>query len=322
LEAPVDRHSVEWRGYWAAAPTPFTAAGDVDEGSLRRVLRDYVESGVHGVVVNGTTGEWFSQDLGERQSVAAAAVHELSGRIPVVIGCSSTSVRETLQLAKHAASVGADGIMCTPPPYIVPTSAEIVAYYKRVSDVGIPIMVYNWPKGTSVELSGQLVEEVCDVDNVVALKDSTLNLEVLLTNLQRCSSRVRVFMSLISPLGASVINGLGGDGAIDGGALGGRHGVRFFEALWRGDLEAAIGHGRDYRSLMDRLIGPGWTATFGSPQAQLKAAMNLLGEAGGFPRPPLLPLNDRELKQLRGVLAEAGLETVEPGLQRVEALSS
>src|ERR1700749_3761608 len=85
----MDRDSVDWKGYWIAAPTPFTATGALDEDALRAVLRLYRRQGVHGVLANGTTGEWFAQSDIERRRVAEIAVEELGGKIPVVIGCTT-----------------------------------------------------------------------------------------------------------------------------------------------------------------------------------------------------------------------------------------
>src|ERR1700730_10060837 len=143
----MDRDSVGWKGYWIAAPTPFTEMGALDESALRSVLRLYHDQGLHGVLVNGTTGEWFSQTEAERKRVAEIAVEELGGKIPVVVGCTTFTPQNTIELARHALSVRADGVMSTPPPYCAPVPREIVAYFRALSDqVSIPIMVYNWAR--------------------------------------------------------------------------------------------------------------------------------------------------------------------------------
>ena len=100
----------------------------------------------------------------------------------------------------------------------------------------------------------------------------------------------------------------GGDGNIDGGGVGARFAVAFYEAFWRGDFAAATTEADRYVALMSQLIHPDWSGMLASPQAQIKAAMNLLGQPGGHVRPPLLPLDDpRDLDTLRGILASAGL---------------
>jgi 1-pyrroline-4-hydroxy-2-carboxylate deaminase len=305
----MDRNSVEWKGYWVAAPTPFAASGALDEEAWRQVLRLYVVHGVHGLLVNGTTGEWFSQTDAERRRVAEIAVEELPGRIPVVIGCTTFTPAATIRLAQHAKQIGADGVLSTAPPYAAPTSREIVAFFAAISDhVDLPIMVYNWPRGVSVEITAPIALELARIEHVVALKDSTANQAQALTTLEQVRDRLRVFGSFISRVGLGVLRGLGGDGNIDGGGLGAGFAVAFYEAVWRGDFAAASAAADRYVALMSQLIRPDWSGTLASPQAQIKAAMNLLGQPGGQVRPPLLPLdNPRDLDTLRSILTSADL---------------
>lgn len=152
----MDRDSVGWKGYWIAAPTPFTVMGALDERALRSVLRLYCDQGVHGVLINGTTGEWFSQTEAERRRVAEIAVEELQGKIPVVIGCTTFTPSQTIALGLHAREIGADGMLSTPPPYAAPTPREVVAFFSAISNsVDLPIMVYNWAHGSPLKLPGR-----------------------------------------------------------------------------------------------------------------------------------------------------------------------
>jgi dihydrodipicolinate synthase/N-acetylneuraminate lyase len=305
----MDRSSVGWKGYWIAAPTPFTATGALDEPALRATLRLYHRQGVHGVLVNGTTGEWFAQTDAERRRVAEIAVAELGGAIPVVIGCTTFTPSETIALGRHAREIGADGILSTPPPYAAPTPREIVAFFAAISDgVDLPLMVYNWARGVAVEITWETALELSRIDRVVAIKDSTMHTAQALATLEKVGDRVRCFGGFISRLGLSVLRGLGGDGNIDGGGLGATLAVAFYEAFWRGDFAAAEQAAGHYQALMTRLVRPDWSGVFGSPQSQIKACMNLLGQPGGHVRPPLLPIDDpKELDAMRQILDEAGL---------------
>jgi dihydrodipicolinate synthase/N-acetylneuraminate lyase len=305
----MDRDSVNWKGYWIAAPTPFTVTGALDESALRSVLRLYYDQGVHGVLVNGTTGEWFSQTEAERRRVAEIAVEELGGKIPVVIGCTTFTPSQTISLGLHARQIGADGMLSTPPPYAAPTPREIVAFFSAISDsVDLPIMVYNWARGVAVEITWETAIELAKIPRVVAIKDSTVNRVQALTTLEKVGDRVRIFGGFIDRLGLSVLRGLGGDGNIDGGGLGAKFAVAFYEAFWRDDITAAQLAASRYVALMTRLIHPDWSGAFGSPQAQIKACMNMLGQPGGYVRPPLLPIDDpQHLEALRRILDEADL---------------
>jgi 4-hydroxy-tetrahydrodipicolinate synthase len=305
----MDRNSVTWKGYWVAAPTPFTKAGAVDEGAWREVLRLYHRQGVHGVLVNGTTGEWFSQHSTERRRVAEIAVEELRGKMTVVIGCTTYTAAETSEYGKHAKSVGADGMLSTPPPYAAPTAREIINFYKTISDnVDLPIMVYNWARGVVVEIPADVAIELAKIDHVVAIKDSTSNKTQALETLEKVNDKVRIFGGFINRLGLAVLRGLGGDGNIDGGGLAAPFAVEFYEAFWRGDFEAAKQAADRYVGVMSQFMNPDWSGKFGSPQAQIKAGMAALGQPGGYPRPPLLPIEDpKSLATIRNILASAGL---------------
>jgi len=305
----MDRDSVDWKGYWIAAPTPFTEVGTLNERALRSVLRLYYDQGIHGVLVNGTTGEWFSQTETERQRVAEIAVEELGGKIPVVIGCTTFTPSQTIALGLHAREIGADGMLSTPPPYAAPTPREIIAFFSAISDsVDLPIMVYNWARGVGVEITWEKAIELAESRGVVAIKDSTVNRIQAFKTLEKVGDRVRIFGGFIDRLGLSVLRDLGGDGNVDGGGLGAESAVAFYEAFWRNDFMAAQSAASRYVALMTRLIRPDWSGTFGSPQAQIKACMNMLGQSGGHVRPPLLPIDDPgQLEMLRQILDEAGL---------------
>ncbi len=96
------RDDVDWRGYWPACPTPFAEDGSYDAEAHRALLDWYVGEGMHGVFVNGTTGEWFSQSPEERRLVAENAIEAVAGRLTVVVGCTSYTAREAAELGRHA----------------------------------------------------------------------------------------------------------------------------------------------------------------------------------------------------------------------------
>lgn len=306
----MDRSTVSWRGYVPAAPTPFTeGGGSVDEDALVALLEHYLAAGVHGVMLNGTAGEWWTQSDAERRRVAEVAVGAVAGRIPVIIGCSSFTAAAVVELARHASAVGADGVMFTPPPYAHPSQEEILEHYRLVdAEVDLPILAYNWPRGTGVEIEVGTAEAIADLEHVVALKCSTANTDVVLDYVERLSPRVRIFAALISPRGLAILEGLGGDGYIDGGGIGAPFAVPYFESLWAGDLDAAREHGRRWADLTRAWVTPDFGGRFGSPAGQLKAAMRMLGQPGGHVRQPQLPITDPErLAGLESVLRTAGL---------------
>jgi dihydrodipicolinate synthase/N-acetylneuraminate lyase len=306
----VNRDDVAWSGYWAAAPTAFSADGQFDETAFRQVLGLYLSQGVHGLLVNGTTGEWFAQSPQERRQVADVAVQEVAGRVPVVIGCTSYTPAETIGLADHARAIGAAGAASTPPPYAHPTDEEVVAFFRTVSEaVEVPWMVYNWPRGTAVDLQVGTCARLAELDRVVALKDSTGDELKCAEACEAVSGTIRFFGRFIHRRGMALWREFGGDGNIDGGGLGAPFAVPYFEALWRADLTAARLHGARYTRLSAQLAMPDYGGRFASPTAQLKAAMNLLGQPGTHVRPPLLDLDDpATLARLAAALRAGGLD--------------
>lgn len=305
----MDRDTVNWRGYWPAAPTPFKASGELDLDAARAVFRLYRELGVHGVLVNGTTGEWFSQSDAERRHLAELAVEELGGQVPVVVGCTAYTPKDVTALARHAQDIGANGVLATPPPYVHPSDAELLEFYRTVTGaVAMPWMVYNWPRGTAVDMSSEVLDALADLDHVVAIKESSgAELKTMEVG-ERVVDRVRFFARFIHRRGMAFMLEIGGDGNIDGGALGARFAVPFYEAIWTGNLEQARVCSQQYARLASLLVGWDYNARFASPTSQLKAAMNLLGQPGGHVRAPLLDLVDATaLDELTAALTEAGL---------------
>jgi 1-pyrroline-4-hydroxy-2-carboxylate deaminase len=310
----MNRNDVSWKGYWPASITPFTEGGDaVDENEFRLLLRWYLAEGMHGILVNGSTGEWFMQTEEERRRVAEIAVEELKGKVPVVIGCTTFRAVDTIRLAQHARSIGADGVLSTPPPYMRPTPEEIYEFYKTISDnVELPIMVYNWPPGTNVDIDTPLASQLADLDRVVAIKDSTLNQAQFFRTLVEVKDRIRVFGGFMSPIGIACLTTIGGDGFVGGGMMMGHEQPEFFEAVWRGDTARALEICKKSSLLFSLMNNPDFSGKFGG--GQTKAAMRMLGQHGGHTRPPRMPVTDPEkLAAIRHALETAGMLKVAAG---------
>jgi len=308
----MNRDDVDWAGYFPAVVTPFTEQGDLDTDTLHALIEQYAERGMHGVVVNGTCGEWFSQTGAERRAVAETAVAAAAGRLRVLVGCTSNRAEEVQGLAAHAMATGADGVLASPPPYIKLFPYEVEAWYREISDlVRSPLVVYNWPHGTGVDIDSDLADRLADIDSVVAIKDSTPNADQFFETSRRVRDRVRVFGPYMSERGVEVLRTEGGDGFVGGGSLNGRPDPAFWEAYWAGDFAPM----QDYAQRADRLfpklwLPGGWAGIYGSYQAQLKELMRMLGQPAGHVRRPRLPITDpRSLAALRAVLEEEGMLT-------------
>ena len=312
----MDRNDVTWHGYWTAVPTPFNEDGSLALDLLRELLDFYVAEGVHGMLVNGTTGEWFSQSADERRLVAETALDAVAGRVPVVIGCTSYTADEVASFARHAIGAGASGFASTPPPYAKPFDAEIVAFYEDIAAaVDAPMMIYNWPHGTSVDIGTELADRLVGIDTVVAFKDSTPDAEQFYRSSRAVVDRVRVFGPYMTTAGYEQLREHGGDGTIGGGTLFGRADPEFWEAHWRGDEAAALAHAERNERLLEALWLPGgWAGRYGHYASQLKALMAILGQPGGTVRRPRLPVTDEaSLDALREILERESLLPAKAG---------
>ena len=308
----MNRDDVGWRGYLPSFITPFHEDGSLDLGTARALVDFYVGQGMHGIAVNGTVGEWFSQTVDERRAVAEATLDQAAGRFTVLVGCTSYTADQVIALAGHAFAHGADGVLVSPPPYAKLFPNEIVAWYEDIS-AGIdgPLVVYNWPHGSGVDIGTDLADRLADIDRVVSIKDSTPNAEQFFATSRRVRDRVLVFGGYMSMAGVAELEQHGGDGFIGGGSLRGRADPAFWESVWAGDFAAA----RRYAVAADRLfpklwLPGGWAGVHGAYQSELKVIMQMLGQPSGHVRRPRLPITDpAALAEIRAILVEEGLLT-------------
>lgn len=306
----MNRDDVDWAGYFPAVVTPFTESGDLDTDTLHALITLYVDQGMHGVVVNGTCGEWFSQTIAERHAVAETAVAAANGKLRVLVGCTSNQAAQVRDFATHAMSAGADGVLASPPPYIKLFPNEVVAWYEEINElVQAPTVVYNWPHGTGVDIGSDLADRLADIDSIVAIKDSTPNADQFFETSRRVRDRVRVFGPYMSARGVEVLRTEGGDGFVGGGSLNGRRDPEFWENYWSGNFAEMEQYAEAADRLFPKLWLPGgWAGHYGGYQSQLKELMRMLGQPAGHVRRPRLPVTDpAALAAMRDVLIEEGV---------------
>lgn len=303
----MDRHSVDWRGYIPAITTPFTQEGELDLDALERLLQWLLDEGMHGIIVGGTQGEWFSISAAERTKLLAAVGRKLSGKMPLIAGCNAYTTAEVAANARLAAEHGFDGILVTPPPYMVPSERETLGFYREVNAaVSLPICVYNWPPGTNVDMSLELLRSIADLSNVVALKNSTADLRHFVDVFFALKDQLRIFGVPMNELGILLVQHYGADGTMGAGAVLGRELPGYFNAIWENDVPRARSLGERNELLMREWFNTDYTGRFGSAQAIFKAALNELGLPGGYPRRPLLPLEEQGVNAVRQTLMKLG----------------
>ena len=290
-----------------AITTPFDAQGALDIAALRKLLEWLAEEGMHGVIAAGTTGEWFSMNGAEKAQLFEVVGDVLKGVMPIIAGCNAFTAEEVIRNAETAAKHGFDGILVTPPPYVRPCEREVITFYEDIDQrTPLPICVYNWPPGTNVDLSRDTLLHLASLDHVVAIKNSTGNREHFLDVMRSLNGLVRVFGIPMTRDGAQLVLDEQADGTMGAGGVLGRTQPDFYNALWAGDLERGLEAASADARIMSDWFNADYTARFGSAQAVFKAALNLQGLPGGYPRRPILPLSDTDTAAVKTTLEELG----------------
>ena len=154
----MDRNDVDGAGI-GRVPTPFNRDGSFNEEKFRTLLEYYVDIGVHGILVNGSSGEWFAQSHDERVMVARIAAEVVAKRLPVMVGVSDYTPQSAIALGTAAKEAGADGLLASPPPCAKPDPDELVNFYQMISKaVNLPLCVYNIPALVSTVISVDTLE--------------------------------------------------------------------------------------------------------------------------------------------------------------------
>ena len=290
-----------------AITTPFNERGDLDLAALRALLEWLAAEGMHGLVIAGTTGEWFSMSSDEKASLFDTVGEVLKGVMPLIAGCNAFTAKEVISNAATAAQSGFDGVLVTPPPYVRPCEREVVTFYEDVDkQTPLPICIYNWPPGTNIDLRCETLKELAELEHVVAIKNSTADRDHFLDVMRALNGKVRIFGIPMTAAGAELVINAEADGTMGAGAVLGRTQPDFYDALWAGDCQQGLAAAALDERIMSDWFLPDYTARFGSAQAIFKTALNLQGLPGGFPRRPILPLTATEVATVRKTLAELG----------------
>ncbi len=182
-------------GSIVAMVTPMDADGSIDEPGFDRLLEWHIEAGTHAIVIAGTTGESATLSHEEHCELVADAVRRAAGRIPIIAGTGSNNTREALHLTHSAREHGADAALLVTPYYNKPSQEGLYQHYKAIAEeVEIPQILYNVPGRTACDLELETVLRLAELDNIVAIKDATGDVERGRELVQRCAvAEVAVF---------------------------------------------------------------------------------------------------------------------------------
>jgi 4-hydroxy-tetrahydrodipicolinate synthase len=288
----------DFAGCYVVMVTPFDRAGALDEAATRRLVSLLADEGADGVVVAGSTGEWFSLDEAERIRLFEIVADEARGRLHLIAGVIAIRTGEAIRLAAAARSLGYHGGLLLVPPYVLPTRAEVFAFVGAVDAVGLPLMLYNNPSRTGVNLDAALLSELLRFERVVALKESARDLQQVARTIREVGGELAIFSGMENYLMPSLQRGAVGVVAMAPNVLGARA-IGFLHAARRGDWAEVAAT----QAAIDRLYDVMYAGRT-NPYVVLKEGMRLRGRPGGHPRPPLLPMANEEREALRLLLEE------------------
>lgn len=292
----------EFRGVIPALTTPFREDLSLHAVGFERLVERVIGDGVNGVLVNGCTGESWSLTAAEREVVFRTAVTVAARRVPVVAGCSAITAAETIGKIRQAERAGCDFVMVSPPWYVLPGPAEIGAFYDEVLQATeIPVLLYNIPRRTGVQLPVDLVDRLADNPKVAGIKESSKDWGILSTMIRRTRDRISVFAGYASFFGLAALTE-GAVGYMDSATpVFGGISPSFYRAACSSELETARALQSRMASMLDKFF------RLGTFPASVKAALDLVGRPGGPTRPPIRPLDRDERETLRRAMGAAGL---------------
>ena len=287
------------QGSLPALVTPFTD-GALDLATLKKLVEWHIAEGSNGLVPVGTTGESPTLTHAEHETVVAEVVKAAAGRIPVVAGAGSNNTTESIRLAKHAESVGADAVLVVTPYYNKPTQDGLKRHYTAIADaVSIPVIIYDIPGRSIIAMTNETMAELAAHPNITGVKDATADL-----------ARPTHLLNRIGP-GFSQLSGEDGT-ALAYRAAGG-HGCISVTAniapRLLAEMHAAWDQGNIARAMeINAQLMPVHEAMFceASP-GPVKYAAGLLGLSSDSLRLPLCEIADTSKDQVRSALRHAGL---------------
>jgi 4-hydroxy-tetrahydrodipicolinate synthase len=286
---------MKFEGIYTPAITPLTANGEIDKQAFAEVLEYLIESKVHGIIIGGSTGEYYAHTPQERLALAVHAKEVIGNRTALIIGTGAIRTEDSVEYAKGARAIKADAILVGSPPYALPTEQENATHALTVDRAAdLPIMLYNYPGRMSVSMGTEYFERVSESKNVVAIKESS-------GEMAQVHNLSRNFPNIALSCGWD-------DQALEFFAWGARSWVcagsnfipREHVALYEACvIEKDFDKGRKVMSammpLMDFLEG-------GKFVQSIKAGCELNGLRTGSVRSPLQPLYENEKQDLKAII--------------------
>ncbi len=289
-----------FQGAMVAIVTPFKD-GEVDEASLRQLIEFQIANGTDGIVPCGTTGESATLTFKEHERVIEITVEQVNKRVPVIAGTGSNNTEEAISLTRHARKAGADGVLMIAPYYNKPTQEGLFRHFETVAQkVDIPIILYNIPGRTAVNIEPATIARLARVDNIVGVKEASGSMKQITDIVALCDERF-VMLSGEDYLTYPLIC-VGGRGVI---SVVSNVAPRDMTDLCRLTLEGSLA---EARNLYYRLLPICHALFYETNPTPVKAALAMMKKiASDEVRLPLVPLSATNRERLRADLQAYGL---------------
>jgi 4-hydroxy-tetrahydrodipicolinate synthase len=284
------------KGSIVALITPFKD-NSLNEDVYRKLIHYHIKNGTNGIVPGGTTGESPTLSHDEHRKIIDIAVKECSGKIPVIAGTGSNSTSEAIELSKYAEKAGSDALLVVTPYYNKPTQEGLYQHYKKINDnVGIPIIIYNIPSRSVIDMSVETMTKLYELKNIAGVKDATGDLKRVD---QQLKSMGKEFIQLTgNDDNALEFNKRGGVGAISVTAN--------IAAKLCSDFQSSCANNFKESEKLDKILQPVHTAMFiESNPSPVKYAASLLGMCDSDVRLPLVQVREETKKKVSEALKVA-----------------
>lgn len=288
-----------FRGAITALVTPFRD-GALDEDAFVALVERQIAGGIHGLVPVGTTGETSTLSHEEHKRVVELCVQTARGRVPVIAGAGSNSTAEAIELVQHAKTVGADAALVVTPYYNRPSQEGLYRHYAAINEaVQLPVLVYNVPARTSVDISNETLERLSKLPNIVGIKDATGDLSRISVQRLTCGDDW-VLLSGEDPAGLGYM-AHGGAGCISVTSNVAPDAVAsLYNACMTKDWETAL-------YWQDRLIRLHKALFLDSSPSPTKFALSHLGLCSEDVRLPIAPCNEAVRPAVLDAMRDAGI---------------
>jgi 4-hydroxy-tetrahydrodipicolinate synthase len=290
------------KGIIPAVITPLTKDGKFNEKAMRSLLRYLIEGGVHGLFVVGTTGEFYGLKPEEKRDIFDITMDETNGKIPVYAGTNGITTRETVYLTQLAEECKVDAVSVLTPMFISPSQDQLIKHYQTIAEnTSLPILLYNNPPRTSVNLAPATVAKLAEIPNIVGIKDSSGDLTLTAEYIRLTQSRndFSVLMGRDTLIYGALCYGATGSIASCANVAPGLC-VDIYEKFIAGDLKGSL---KAQFTLAPLRIA----FSLGTFPSVIKESLTLLGIDAGPCIEPVGPMTNEERTKLRKVLLEMGL---------------